>query len=74
LLAAVGEGRAGIVMARDLSRLARAASDWSRLVEVCSLTDTVILEDRGVYDPCARDDRLLLGVDPIMSAIEVCTD
>ena len=49
LVAEVGMGRAGIVMGLEVSRLARNSTDWHRLLEICALTDTLILdEDRDL--------------------------
>jgi len=44
LVADVGVGRAGIVMGLEVSRLARNSTDWHRLLEICALTDTLILD------------------------------
>jgi len=44
LVAEVGLGRAGIVMGLEVSRLARNSADWHRLIEICALTDTLILD------------------------------
>src|SRR5712671_7862097 len=49
LVTEVGLGRAGIVMGLEVSRLARNSIDWHRLLEICALTDTVILDEDGVY-------------------------
>jgi len=59
LVADVGMGRAGIVMGLEVSRLARNNADWHRLLEICALTDTLILDEDGVYDPASFNDRLL---------------
>lgn len=48
LVADVGLGRAGIVMGLEVSRLARSSTDWHRLLEICALTDTLILDEDGV--------------------------
>ena len=45
LVTEVGLGHAGIVMGLEVSRLARNSSDWHRLLEICALTDTLILEE-----------------------------
>ncbi|MEK6778571.1 MAG: recombinase family protein, partial [Candidatus Deferrimicrobiota bacterium] len=58
LVADVGMGRAGIVMGLEVSRLARNSSDWHRLLEICALSDTLILDEDGVYDPAHFNDRL----------------
>jgi DNA invertase Pin-like site-specific DNA recombinase len=55
-------GHAGIVMGLEVSRLARNNADWHRLLEICALADTLILDEDGVYDPTSFNDRLLLGL------------
>lgn len=71
LVAEVGTGRAGIVMGLEVSRLARNSSDWHRLLEICALTDTLILDEDGLYDPAHFNDRLLLGLKGTMSEAEL---
>ncbi len=71
LVAEVGMGRAGIVMGLEVSRLARNSADWHRLLEICALTDTLILDEEGVYDPAHFNDRLLLGLKGTMSEAEL---
>ncbi|HKA59706.1 MAG TPA: recombinase family protein [Gemmatimonadales bacterium] len=58
----VGLGRAGLVMGLEVSRLARNSMDWHRLLEICALTETLILDEDGLYDPAHFNDRLLLGL------------
>ncbi len=62
LVTDVGMGRAGIVMGLEVSRLARNNADWHRLLEICALADTLILDEDGIYDPAHFNDRLLLGL------------
>jgi DNA invertase Pin-like site-specific DNA recombinase len=71
LAAEVGLGRAGIVMGLEVSRLARNSADWHRLLEICALTQTLILDEDGVYDPGHFNDRLLLGLKGTMSEAEL---
>lgn len=71
LVADVGMGRAGMVMGLEVSRLARNSTDWHRLLEICALTDTLILDEDGVYDPAHFNDRLLLGLKGTMSEAEL---
>jgi len=71
LVTDVGLGRAGIVMGLEVSRLARNNADWHRLLEICALTDTLILDEDGVYDPAHFNDRLLLGLKGTMSEAEL---
>ncbi len=71
LVADVGMGKAGIVIGLEVSRLARNNADWHRLLEICALTETLILDEDGLYDPCAFNDRLLLGLKGQMSEAEL---
>jgi DNA invertase Pin-like site-specific DNA recombinase len=71
LVADVGMGRAGIVLGLEVSRLARNSTDWHRLLEICALTDTLILDEDGIYDPTHFNDRLLLGLKGTMSEAEL---
>src|SRR6266700_1546985 len=70
-----GRGRPGArwgrAQQRRVSRLARSCSDWYRLLEICALTDTLVVDDEGVYDPGAHNDRLLLGFKGSMSEAEL---
>ena len=49
-------------MGLEVSRLARNCLDWHRLLEICALTGTLILDEEGLYDPGNFNDRLLLGL------------
>src|SRR5919198_5855623 len=71
LVTEVGLARAGIVLGLEVSRLARNSSDWHRLIELCALTNTLILDEEGVYDPGQFNDRLLLGLKGTMSEAEL---
>lgn len=71
LVTEVGLGRAGIVMGLEVSRLARNNADWHRLLEICALADTLLLDEDGIYDPAHFNDRLLLGLKGTMSEAEL---
>jgi len=71
LVGDVGMGKAGIVLGLEVSRLARNSSDWHRLLEICALTDTLILDEDGLYNPADFNDRLLLGMKGTMSEAEL---
>lgn len=71
LVGEVGMGLAGIVLGLEVSRLARNSTDWHRLLEICALTDTLILDEDGVYNPSDFNDRLLLGLKGTMSEAEL---
>lgn len=71
LLAEVGLGHAGAVCSLEVARLARASSDWYRLLAICALTDTLVIDEDGIYDPGQYNDRLLLGFKGTMSEAEL---
>jgi DNA invertase Pin-like site-specific DNA recombinase len=71
LVAEVSLGNAGIVMGLEVSRLARNNADWHRLLQLCAFTDTLILDQDGLYDPSNFNDRLLLGLKGAMSEAEL---
>jgi DNA invertase Pin-like site-specific DNA recombinase len=71
LLAAICGGEVGAVLALEASRLARNNRDWHHLLDLCAMTNTVLIDDHGVYDPRQINDRLLLGLQGTMSEFEL---
>jgi len=71
LVAEVSLGRVGLVMGLSVSRLARNNADWHRLLEICALTGTLIVDEDGIYDPNHFNDRLILGLKGTMSEAEL---
>ena len=71
LVADVSLGKAGIVLGLECSRLARNNADWHRLLELCSLSGTLICDEDGLYDPGQVNDRLLLGLKGTISEAEL---
>ena len=71
MTAEVALGHVGIILGLEVSRLARNNSDWYRLLDLCSMTDTLIGDADGVYNPGVFNDRLLLGLKGTMSEAEL---
>ena len=71
LLVQVGLGHAGAVFSLEASRLARSCSDWHRLLEICAVTHTLVIDEDSIYDPGLYQDRLLLGIMGTMSEAEL---
>jgi DNA invertase Pin-like site-specific DNA recombinase len=71
LVAAVGLRKVGIVLGLEVSRLARNSVDWQQLLQLCAYTETLILDEEGIYDAAAFNDRLLLGLKGTMSEAEL---
>src|SRR5215207_3346538 len=71
LVAEVGLGHVGLVLASETSRLARSSADWHQLLDLCALTQTLIADADGIYSPGEFNDRLLLGLKGTMSEAEL---
>jgi DNA invertase Pin-like site-specific DNA recombinase len=71
LVAEVGLNNVGVVLSLEVSRFARNSGDWHQLLEICALTDTLIVDEAGIYDPSQFNDRLLLGLKGTMSEAEL---
>ena len=67
LVAQVGLGQVGIILALEVSRLARNNADWYRLLDLAAMTDTLVADADGVYHPRRFDDRLVLGMKGTMA-------
>ena len=67
----VAIGAVGIIFNREASRLSRTDKDWCRLLEVCSVFNTLISDGEQVYDPNNSDDQLILGVKATLSVYEL---
>jgi DNA invertase Pin-like site-specific DNA recombinase len=71
VVADVSLDKVGAVFALEASRLSRSCSDWHRLLEICSLTGTLLVDADGCYDPADFNDQLLLGLKGTMSQAEL---
>jgi DNA invertase Pin-like site-specific DNA recombinase len=71
LVADVSMGQVGAVFALEVSRLARSNLDWQRLLELCALTSTLVIDEDGCYDPADFNDGLLLGLKGVMASAEI---
>ena len=64
-------GEVGAIFGLEISRFARSSADLQRLLEFCSLSDTLIVDADGIYDLRNFNDRLLLGLKGTMSEAEL---
>src|ERR1700730_16913058 len=69
LVGRVCVGEVGAILGLEVSRLARSSADLQRLLELCALTDTLLIDSDGIYDLGSFNDdlgsfndRLLLGL------------
>jgi len=71
LVAEVGLGRVGLILGREVSRLARNNADWYQLLDLCTLTGTLVADVDGIYCPGNFNDRLVLGLKGTMAEAEL---
>lgn len=71
LVANVSLGNAGAVLALEASRLARSNADWHRLIEICGIAQTLIIDEDGCYNPSDFNDGLVLGLKGTMAQAEL---
>lgn len=71
MTAEVALGRIGMILSIEVSRVARNNADWYRLLDLCSVTDTLIGDEDGLYHPGLFNDRLLLGLKGTMAEAEL---
>lgn len=73
LISAVAQGEVGIVIALEVTRLARNSPDWHHLIYLCRWSDTLIADEHTIYDPGVPSDRIVLGIRGQMSELELET-
>ena len=71
LVAEVALGQVGIILALEVSRLARDNAAWYRLLDLAGVCDTLVADADGVYHPGLFNDRLVLGMKGIMAEAEL---
>jgi DNA invertase Pin-like site-specific DNA recombinase len=71
IVARVCLGEVGAVFGLEVSRLARSSAEFTRLLKLARLTDTLVIDTDGVYDLADFNDRLLLGLKGSMSEAEL---
>jgi len=71
LVSMVCRGEVGAILGIEISRLARSNADVARLIEFARITDTLLIDSDGIYDPADVNDRMLLGLKSTMGEMEL---
>ena len=71
LVAEVGLGRVGLILGIEVSRLARNNADWYQLLDLCTLSGTLVADSDGIYCPGHFNDRMLLGLKGTLAEAEL---
>ncbi len=71
LVGRVCSGEVGAIFGMEISRLARSNAEVARLMEFASITQTLLIDADGVYDPRDVNDRMLLGMKSTLGEVEL---
>jgi DNA invertase Pin-like site-specific DNA recombinase len=64
-------GNAGLIAARELSRLARDNQDWNHLVRLSRHQDVLLMDEHRLYDASDPQDRVVLGIAGAFNEFEI---
>jgi DNA invertase Pin-like site-specific DNA recombinase len=71
MVTSVSMGEVGAVFGLEISRLARSSADLMKLLELCGLFHTLVVDEDGIYDMGDFNDRLVLGLKGTMGEAEL---
>jgi DNA invertase Pin-like site-specific DNA recombinase len=71
LLEAIVTGKAGLVAARELSRLVRDNQDWAQVVRLCRFKDVLLADEHRLYNAADAQDRMVLGIQGAFNEFEL---
>jgi DNA invertase Pin-like site-specific DNA recombinase len=71
MLEAIVTGQAGLIAARELSRLVRDNQDWSHVVRLCRFKNVLLADEQRMYDPADAQDRMVLGIQGAFNEFEL---
>ena len=71
MLEAILSGKAGLIAARELSRLARDNQDWNHLVRLCRHQDVLLMDEHRLYHANNPQDRVVLGIAGAFNEFEI---
>jgi DNA invertase Pin-like site-specific DNA recombinase len=74
LLEAIVTDKAGVVAARELSRLVRDNQDWAHLVRLCRFENVLLADEHRIYDPADPQDSMVLGIQGAFNEFRVVND
>jgi DNA invertase Pin-like site-specific DNA recombinase len=71
LLSEIALGHVGLVLGFQFSRLSREDEASCRLIKVCTLFDTLLADEDGLYHPLDFNDRLVLTIKGFLGGFEL---
>ncbi len=73
LVSLVNQEQVGLVLAYDVTRLARNCTDWYQLLDLCGYRRCLVGDQDGLYDPATANGRLILGLKGLIAELELHT-
>jgi DNA invertase Pin-like site-specific DNA recombinase len=71
LVSRVCSGEVGAIFGIEISGLARSNAEVARLMEFAAITQTLLIDADGIYDPRDVNDRMLLGMKSTIGEVEL---
>lgn len=71
MLDAILSDTAGLIAARELSRLARDNQDWNHLIRLCRYQDVLLMDEHRLYQANDPQDRVVLGIAGAFNEFEI---
>ncbi|MFC9769084.1 recombinase family protein [Rhodococcus jostii] len=71
LVTRVCSGEVGAIFGLEISRLARSNAEVTRLMEFVAITDTLLIDADGIYDPADVNDQTLLWMKSTIGEVEL---
>ena len=71
MLQALLEQKAGLICARELSRLVRDNQDWNQMVRLCRYQGVLLADEHRIYNPAGPQDRVVLGIQGAFNEYEL---
>jgi DNA invertase Pin-like site-specific DNA recombinase len=64
------EDKVGAIFCWEASRLSRDIADFTQFIKLCGTYDTLIIDEKAVYDPNDENDNASLGIQGVMNQNE----
>ena len=71
LMSMIPAGEVGAVFGLEISRLARSSADMMKMIELCGLFDTLVIDEERIYDISNIDDRMIIGFKSTIGEVEL---
>ena len=71
LMSMISVGEVGAVFGLEISRLARSSADMMKMIELCGVFGTLVIDEERIYDISCNDDRMIIGFKSTIGEVEL---